>query len=88
MLNGLTNSLRRAQVAKRRDHLAKGLVSVFLFFYLLTGHWPLVTGHDTASADIPRTIAYQGKLTELNGVPLTGEHVLTLRLFGAVTGGT
>ena len=48
----------------------------------------LVLGSQGASADIPRTIAYQGKLTELNGVPLTGEHVLTLRLFDAATGGT
>ncbi|MBI1991641.1 MAG: hypothetical protein HYS71_00170 [Candidatus Omnitrophica bacterium] len=47
----------------------------------------LVTGHGIVSADIPRTIHYQGRLTELSGTPLTGEHTVTIRLYDAPTGG-
>ena len=39
-------------------------------------------------AAVPRTIAYQGKLTESNGVPLTGDHAVTIRLYDAATAGT
>ena len=41
----------------------------------------------TAWAGVPRTIAYQGKLTETSGAPLAGEHVVTLRLYDAATAG-
>lgn len=41
-----------------------------------------------AQADVPRTIHYQGKLTEPDGSPLTGDHTVTLRLYDAATGGT
>lgn len=44
-------------------------------------------GHWTAWADVPRTIGYQGKLTETNGVPLTGDHAVTIRLYDAATEG-
>ncbi|MBI2104496.1 MAG: hypothetical protein HYT90_02785 [Candidatus Omnitrophica bacterium] len=47
----------------------------------------LSLGIATAWAGVPRTIAYQGKLTESNGAPLTGEHALTLRLYDAAAAG-
>ncbi|MBI3996561.1 MAG: hypothetical protein HY352_02770 [Candidatus Omnitrophica bacterium] len=37
--------------------------------------------------EVPRTIHYQGKLTETNGSPLVGDHAVTVRLYGAATGG-
>ena len=46
----------------------------------------LMTVED-ASASIPRTINYQGKLTEPDGSPLTGDHTVTLRLYDTATGG-
>ncbi len=42
----------------------------------------------TAGATVPRTIHYQGKLTEPDGSPLVGEHTVTLRLYDAATAGT
>ena len=39
-------------------------------------------------ASVPRTIHYQGKLTEPDGSPITGDHTVTLRLYDAATGGT
>jgi len=43
----------------------------------------------TAWAAVPRTISYQGKLTEADGTPVPpGEHVATFRLYDAATGGT
>lgn len=48
----------------------------------------LVSGHGIADAGIPRTIHYQGRLTELSGAPLTGEHTVAIRLYDAPTGGT
>ena len=47
----------------------------------------LVVSLSAAWAGVPRTIAYQGKLTETNGVPLTGDHVVTLRLYDAAAEG-
>ena len=41
-----------------------------------------------AEAAVPRTIHYQGKLTEPDGSPITGDHTVTLRLYDAATGGT
>lgn len=45
--------------------------------------WPVAA----VWADVPRTIHYQGKLTDPNGTPLTGDHSVTLRFYDAVTGG-
>ncbi len=59
--------------------LALGVAGVVL--------WGL--GGETPSwADVPRTIQYQAKLTELDGSPLVGQHTVTLRLYEAPTGGT
>jgi hypothetical protein len=38
-------------------------------------------------ADVPRTIHYQGKLTEPDGTPLVGEHDVTIRFYGAASEG-
>jgi hypothetical protein len=38
-------------------------------------------------AEIPKTIHYQGKLTEPDGTPVVGEHTVTMRLYDALTGG-
>ena len=54
--------------------------------FLLAGHYVLVTSHCLAA--VPRTIHYQGKLTEPDGSPLVGEHTVTLRLYDARTEGT
>ena len=40
-----------------------------------------------AWAEVPRTIHYQGKLTESNGSPLIGEHAVRVRLYTVPTGG-
>ncbi|MBI3330662.1 MAG: hypothetical protein HYZ96_00960 [Candidatus Omnitrophica bacterium] len=47
----------------------------------------LVLSLNAAWAGVPRTIAYQGKLTETNGSPLAGDHVVTLRLYDAAAEG-
>ncbi len=47
----------------------------------------LVIGAALSHAEVPRTIQYQGRLTEPDGSPLTGEQVLTLRLYDAATKG-
>src|SRR3989338_6853000 len=39
-------------------------------------------------ASVPRTIHYQGKLTEPDGTPLTGDYTVTLRFYDAATEGT
>ncbi len=39
-------------------------------------------------AAVPRTIQYQGKLTEPDGTLLVGEHTVTFRLYDAATDGT
>lgn len=41
-----------------------------------------------AQADVPKTMAFQGKLTDASGLPLDGNKTVTFRLYGAVTGGT
>ena len=40
------------------------------------------------SAEVPKLIRYQGTLVDTNNVPLEGTYNLTLRLYGAATGGT
>lgn len=39
-------------------------------------------------AAVPRTIQYQGKLTEPDGTPLVGQRTVTLRLYDSATAGT
>ncbi len=41
-----------------------------------------------AQAEIPRYINYQGKLTDANDNPVTGDVSITVRIYNAVTGGT
>jgi hypothetical protein len=42
----------------------------------------------TAAADVPRLINYQGSLTDENGYPLHGQHVLTFKMYYVLAGGT
>jgi len=86
MLNGLSRSLRRS--SSSLSHRIS--TTVMMFFVLLpffTDHWSLTTHHSLAFASVPRTIHYQGKLTEPDGSPLTGDHTVTLRLYDTATGG-
>ncbi len=54
--------------------------SAFLSLFLLTYIVPV-------SAQVPRTISYQGVLTEKSGVPVPdGQHILILALYGTRTG--
>ncbi len=39
-------------------------------------------------ADVPHLISYQGRLTNSSGVPLTGTHNITFRIYDAPSGGT
>ncbi len=39
-------------------------------------------------AQVPRTMNYQGKLTDSSGVAITGAHAIEFRLFDSETGGT
>ncbi len=48
----------------------------------------LVSSSGAVRAEIPRTIHYQGKLTEVDGSALVGQHTVTLRFYDAATGGT
>ena len=57
-------------------------------YSVFTGHWSLVTGHSVVYAAVPRTIHYQGKLTDSTGTPLVGDHTVIVRLYDAATGGT
>ena len=40
-----------------------------------------------ATADIPRSISYQGRLTDAGGAPLTGMYTITFRIYDAAVGG-
>ncbi len=42
----------------------------------------------SAFADVPHLISYQGRLTNGSGVPLTGSHNITFRIYDAASGGT
>ncbi|MBI3325056.1 MAG: hypothetical protein HYZ92_07225, partial [Candidatus Omnitrophica bacterium] len=50
------------------------------------GHWPLAT--ETAFAQVPWLINYQGRLTEPDGKAVSGSVTLTFRLWSVSTGGT
>ena len=56
-------------------------------FFLVSAIWFLVTMVLCSYADIPRTINYQGKLTDKQGYALTGSYNITFRLYDAPTGG-
>lgn len=49
---------------------------------------PALREAGSASAAVPRTIHYQGKLTEPDGSPIVGEHTVTLRLYNGATAGS
>ena len=73
----------------RHPFSSRAVIVSLLAIGLSLGHWaagPL--RHSTAWADVPKTITYQGKLTEPDGSPLTGEHQITLRLYDAASGGS
>jgi hypothetical protein len=53
---------------------------VFLTLLLFLFAWP-------ARSDVPTRITFQGHLTDLGGVPLTGTHSLAFRLYNVPTGG-
>ncbi|MBI3011246.1 MAG: hypothetical protein HYY58_01980 [Candidatus Omnitrophica bacterium] len=75
------------RTGQRYRLLGRALLSLLTFYHVFAGHWSLATDHSMAEAGIPRTIHYQGRLTELSGTPLTGEHTVTVRLYDAPTGG-
>ncbi|MDP3723292.1 MAG: hypothetical protein Q8R91_07340 [Candidatus Omnitrophota bacterium] len=52
----------------------------------VTSWWPLTT--DTAWAEIPSLISYEGRLTEASGVSVTGEITITFRFYDASTSGS
>ncbi len=68
-------------------HTVAGVSIQLLILLVVTCYLSLVTCHSPVSASVPRTIHYQGKMTEPNGSPLTGEHTVTLRLYEAATAG-
>ncbi|MDP3723296.1 MAG: hypothetical protein Q8R91_07360 [Candidatus Omnitrophota bacterium] len=47
----------------------------------------LALGQAVATAEVPRKIHYQGRLTDPAGQPLVGDHTVTLRIYDAETGG-
>ena len=51
----------------------------FLMFAALTS---------SAHAEVPRTMAFQGRLTDQSGRPLDGNQTVIFRIYDAVTGGT
>ncbi len=53
---------------------------------VLACSWVCLLG--IAQAAVPKTIHYQGKLTESDGTPVVGEHTVTMRLYDAFTAGT
>lgn len=62
--------------------------AALVFFSLLLSYfatWPLGR---LAWADVPRLIAYQGRLAEADGSPLVGDHTVRFRIYDAETGGS
>ncbi len=73
--------------------LDRGISFVLLIFFFIffDVHLSPITYHLSPSfafADVPRTLHYQGRLTDANGTPLVGDHTITLRLYDAATGGS
>jgi cytoskeletal protein CcmA (bactofilin family) len=50
--------------------------------------WLLIASPPTVEAAIPKYITYQGKLTDSDDNPLSGDYQITFRLYSASTGGT
>ena len=72
---------RRITKVLRKMGFVHMMVLVFILGYLATAPpW--------AHADIPRYINYQGKLTDAEDNPVTGDVSVTLRIYDAATGGT
>jgi hypothetical protein len=64
----------------RRCRLAVVLMVAVIVIVMLSAIW--------ASADIPRKINYQGRLSDpVSGLPLTGTHDIEFRLYDVVSGG-
>jgi hypothetical protein len=65
-----------------RRHKSQALLSIAIIaFLVLSAIW--------ASADVPRKINYQGRLTDpVSGLPLAGAHDLEFRLYDTGSGGT
>lgn len=63
------------------------LCSVLTMYVFFADHGSRITDCGIAEADIPRTIHYQGKLEEADGSQIFGEHMVTMRLYDAPTGG-
>lgn len=59
-------------------HFLRGLTPFLSFLVWATA----------VEAQVPRLIAYQGRLTEADGDPLTGEHTVIFRVYDAETGGS
>ena len=59
----------------------------FLRAWILVFLLVLTVAHSTYAA-IPKTMAFQGRLTDSSGQPLDGSQTVTFRLYDAATGGT
>ncbi|MFC1621577.1 hypothetical protein ACFL2G_04675, partial [Candidatus Omnitrophota bacterium] len=57
-----------------------------MMLVLILGY--LVAAPPWAQADIPRYINYQGKLTDADDNPVTGDVSITIKIYDALTGGT
>src|SRR3989338_8765359 len=88
-MGGNTSMLEQVALMRQLEGSMKRVVSGILVacgLLVLSG----VEGSLVAvvEAGVPRTIHYQGKLTEPDGSPITGDHTVTLRLYDAATGWT
>ncbi len=52
------------------------------------GLWAVVVLAGAAQAEVPRTMAFQGRMADAQGRPLEGNLQVTFRIFGAAAGGT
>jgi len=72
---------KRIMRIMRKTGVFHALVLVFMLTYL-------VSAPPWARADIPRYINYQGKLTDADDNPVTGDVSITVRLYDVASGGT
>ena len=63
-------------------------ISVVTVVLLIATQSLWLTRFRSPTATSPKTIPYQGRLTDPDGIPLTGQFNMTFRLYGALTGGT
>lgn len=74
-------------ITKRMIRVLRGIsFSHVLVLVLIFGF--IASAPPWAHADIPRYINYQGKLTDADDNPVTGDVSVTLRIYDAETGGT